>query len=310
MGQVSQREQLEPFPILDPAALKEYVANLPRSPRVWKPSLNRYLNKKDQALVGSLSEDGHPESEVVQTSAEDVTLHIYDANWLLARTRFDAVHLGVEIFGSEFSFGDLGVRRFEPGTYDKQRHRLSIVIATTMISKPAVVSLLLRLKDEWPGSRYRLIGCNCQTFAMALCEGLGIGGCIPNQYLFFAKSLQVSNGVDINDYVPDFLLNHFGSASGASGSGSGSISSISTASGSGSCGSCDMTSGLASRESVATSSKQAADKENVYAPGGTETDIIIPNVMIGLNNPKNLLILSDLQHESTRESLFALGSTE
>lgn len=194
---------------------------------------------KDQALVAHLKSDSD-----ASECGEEVALQVYDAMWLLARTRFDAVHLGVELYGSEISFGDLGVRRFEPGSYDRQRHRERIVLGKTKFTRAEVVSLLLKIKGQWPGSRYRLIGCNCQTFAIALCEELGLGGKIPEKYTFFSRPLELPIGVQLNDLIPDFVATRLSSiGSGSSSSGSSGSCSGSTVIGlqlSNNSGSCTM----------------------------------------------------------------------
>lgn len=66
------------------------------------------------------------------------------------------------------------------------------------------------MKDEWPGTRYRLIGSNCQTFAKRLCSQLGLGDCIPPEYSYFAD---LELPVDIEQIISATLLDKFGSKS-------------------------------------------------------------------------------------------------
>jgi len=145
-----------------------------------------------------------------------VMLHVYDAlNYATADSSMPVVHLGVEIFGNEFFFGDGGVRFTKPGAYNhKHRHRL--LLGYSKLHKRQVYKVIARLKNSWTGERYRLLGCNCQTFAIELCEQLGLGSCIPAQYTYFAKTFLAP----VTDLIPTAVCQQLGSQSN-SGSGSG-----------------------------------------------------------------------------------------
>lgn len=145
-------------------------------------------------------------------------LHVYDASWLATES---IVHLGVEIYGCEFSFGDGGVRSFKPGTYDVARHRTTLLMGCTSMRRREVYGLLVKMKKEYPSERYRLLGCNCQTFAEVLCERLGLGTCIPAEYVYYAKPFNFPMGVDLSELIPSGLSARLGSNSSSSGSGSG-----------------------------------------------------------------------------------------
>mmetsp|Transcript_4492 Transcript_4492/g.10576 ORF Transcript_4492/g.10576 Transcript_4492/m.10576 type:complete len:262 (-) Transcript_4492:458-1243(-) len=166
-----------------------------------------------------------------QRQSVPVILHVYDiSSFSVANTSIPIVHLGVEIFGTEFSFGDMGVSRFKPGSYDSTKHKEAIMLGHTKLHRWKVHRLITRLKKEWPGTCYRLVGCNCQTFAEKLCAQLGLEGSIPSQYLYFAKPWTLVGGLEVADLVPMALSARVGSnSSGSSSSGSGS------GSGSGSC---------------------------------------------------------------------------
>jgi hypothetical protein len=121
-----------------------------------------------------------------------VTLHVYNASWIggvaASQTPVPLVHLGVEVYRHEFAFGRFGVRTFKPGRYDESKHCCSLLLGATPMRPQEVYQLLLSLRDEYPPDRYRLIGCNCQTFAATFSERLGLGSsCIPEEYLLFAK---------------------------------------------------------------------------------------------------------------------------
>lgn len=176
----------------------------PRSPVSAKKGLS------SPTARGPRSPVSRPVSKFVATAGRakkqpdaPVALHVYDASWLApADSSIPIVHLGVEVHGTEFFFGTHGVQSTEPGGYDPERHRHRLVLGSAKLSKSEVIRMLLRLKEEWPGESYRLIGCNCQTFALELCARLGLGSCIPEQYVYFAKPLALLGGIKMSLPLP------------------------------------------------------------------------------------------------------------
>jgi hypothetical protein len=118
------------------------------------------------------------------------------------------VHLGIEVFDREFSFGEAGVVSTRPGLYDAPKHRRRMIVGHTQLQKREFFNLLSQLKKEWPGPSYRLVGHNCQTFAAELCEQLGLGACIPDQYLYFSRPIFSP----VSHLMPQALVNVLGSA--------------------------------------------------------------------------------------------------
>merc|ERR1712110_813919 len=51
----------------------------------------------------------------------------------------------------------------------------------------ALVCMLSELNSDWTGAEYKIVGRNCQTFAVALCERIGLPDSIPPEYVQFAK---------------------------------------------------------------------------------------------------------------------------
>jgi len=162
-----------------------------------------------------------------------VTLHVYDALWVAtADTNIPVVHLGVEVYGNEFFFGESGVRATKPGLYDTSKHRGTLALGRTALGKREVFRMVSNLKQEWPGEAYRLVGHNCQTFALQFCDKLGLGdGSIPSQYVYFAKPILAPLG----NTIPMMIVHHSGSNSGSnfcSNSGSKSSGGLSNSKGS------------------------------------------------------------------------------
>jgi hypothetical protein len=92
-----------------------------------------------------------------------------------------AFHVGVEVYGSEWSYG-----RIQSGTgvyalYDKpetcsiHHFRESLDVGTTNLSPEEVMGIIAELSEEWLGCDYDLLRRNCVSFSMVLVDKLGAG---------------------------------------------------------------------------------------------------------------------------------------
>lgn len=72
------------------------------------------------------------------------------------------------------SCGSQGITTIWPGTYDEKRHRCELEVGRTRLTNRQVLSMLSDMSDEWSGQKYRLVGYNCQTFAIAFCKALSL----------------------------------------------------------------------------------------------------------------------------------------
>lgn len=121
-----------------------------------------------------------------------VKLNVYDlTKWNL----FGAYHSGVEICGSEWSYGSLpdeganqsGVWRCLPRTAGdccsdaNMGFKTRLVIAEVVTTRAEVRAALnqIRHSDEWKAGRYDLLNHNCNSFSDALCKLLTQGKGIP-----------------------------------------------------------------------------------------------------------------------------------
>jgi len=115
-------------------------------------------------------------------------LNIYDVstnpiveriNRALVKLGTGAFHIGVEVYGSEWSYGYLesgtGVSYDEPAACSKHHFREALDVGTTKLSQEEVVHIIAELSEEWLGCEYDLLQRNCVSFAMALVEKLGAG---------------------------------------------------------------------------------------------------------------------------------------
>jgi len=117
-----------------------------------------------------------------------VTLHVYDTFWLTKQAGLPTFHTGVEVLGTEFAYGDMGICCCRPGEYDAQRYRKAVHLGRTDLRDQEVLLVLRELQQEWPGEAYSLNGHNCQTFAATFCDRLGLErSCIPSEFLMFAE---------------------------------------------------------------------------------------------------------------------------
>jgi len=117
-----------------------------------------------------------------------VTLHVYDTFWLTMKAGLPTFHTGVEVLGTEFAYGDMGICCCRPGQYDIGRYRKAVLLGRTDLRDQEVLLVLRELQQEWPGEAYKLNGHNCQTFAAAFCDRLGLErSCIPPEFLIFAE---------------------------------------------------------------------------------------------------------------------------
>mmetsp|Transcript_130530 Transcript_130530/g.325639 ORF Transcript_130530/g.325639 Transcript_130530/m.325639 type:complete len:233 (+) Transcript_130530:215-913(+) len=126
-----------------------------------------------------------------------VLLHVYDTDvvsldskWLSSVSGVSIFHVGVEVHHQEYAFSTCGIVVHIPGNYNAKRHRLALPLGITLLSHRQVLQQLETLKNEWKGEHYRVVGFNCQTFAVQFCKRLGLNEmCIPQEYVRFAHGL-------------------------------------------------------------------------------------------------------------------------
>lgn len=83
-------------------------------------------------------------------------------------------HTGVEVFGSEWSFGSLGVHALPPRTCSRHVYRCSVDLGLVKLSRSEIASVIWKMCQEWRGNDYRLLGHNCCDFAAELCIRLKV----------------------------------------------------------------------------------------------------------------------------------------
>lgn len=136
---------------------------------------------KNLAAVRPVSQE--VQNQVVRNGSE-VILHVYDLDRMTKRLpgMMAFYHMGVEVFKQEIFFSVQGILACTPGGHQTHIHKKTVNLGRTMLDAYQVKAILEEMGEEWKGSCYSLTGRNCQTFAVAFAEKLGLGStCIPRE---------------------------------------------------------------------------------------------------------------------------------
>lgn len=137
----------------------------------------------DKPSRDAVPEFAQPPYPVETSSNADILLHIYHCDqwtgwlnkWWLKDQEIPIYHLGVEVYGEEWSFlyfedswddeSVSGVIRCEPKCMADYDYQESINLGPTPLNEDEVDEILLRLHYEYPACTYHLTRRNCLTFA-------------------------------------------------------------------------------------------------------------------------------------------------
>ncbi|CAE8621235.1 unnamed protein product [Polarella glacialis] len=123
--------------------------------------------------------------------SNSVLLHIYNLNGafvapnkLLSFSSSSAAvggafHVGVEVEGSEWSYGAFGISCNLPRAENGHVYQCSVLMGCISQAPSDVAALLFRMCKSWRGRHYDLVGRNCCSFARKLLEALGVGPMPP-----------------------------------------------------------------------------------------------------------------------------------
>jgi hypothetical protein len=89
-----------------------------------------------------------------------------------------AFHAGVEIAGTEWTYGCEGVSENEPRRHPENIYAESIRIGETDLSSDDIANIVRKLQDVWRGEDYDMLRHNCCSFSRELCKEL-VGKPIP-----------------------------------------------------------------------------------------------------------------------------------
>merc|ERR1719215_2320974 len=102
-----------------------------------------------------------------------------------------ALHVGVEVFGREWSFGGgegpgSGVICEVPKSNNKHVFRESVDLGSTVLTDGEVALIIGEFVEAWQPKDYHWLHKNCLAFANAFCLRLGVGT-IPSWIDRFAR---------------------------------------------------------------------------------------------------------------------------
>lgn len=118
----------------------------------------------------------------------EVFLHVYEVGMLaptvhkvLATLGTGAYHVGVEVYGREFSYGNstqvgrtgVGIQQ-TPRKHPSHRYFGSLSLGRTELSPGQLKQLIEELKALWPAENYHALRNNCVSFAEVFCARLGV----------------------------------------------------------------------------------------------------------------------------------------
>mmetsp|Transcript_14779 Transcript_14779/g.29138 ORF Transcript_14779/g.29138 Transcript_14779/m.29138 type:complete len:344 (-) Transcript_14779:58-1089(-) len=127
-----------------------------------------------------------PPAKGQQHPPDQVLLNVYELeafdgiNRLMAAPGLGgALHVGVEIFGREWSYGGgsgsgSGVVCEMPRQNRQHRYRETVLLERTFLSNVEVALLMGELVERWQQNDYHWLHWNCLAFANELCSRLGV----------------------------------------------------------------------------------------------------------------------------------------
>jgi len=121
---------------------------------------------------------------------DEVSLHVYStwASGIAACAGITATHVGIAVFGWEFSFILSGIHVVRPASFDEARHIDVVQLGKTPLTREELRQVVLDLQLVYKPQEYHPCGRNCQTFALEFCRRLRVDSSkIPLRYVTFAE---------------------------------------------------------------------------------------------------------------------------
>eukprot|EP00928_Gymnodinium_smaydae_P017783 TRINITY_DN16799_c0_g1_i2.p1 TRINITY_DN16799_c0_g1~~TRINITY_DN16799_c0_g1_i2.p1 ORF type:complete len:616 (-),score=90.98 TRINITY_DN16799_c0_g1_i2:133-1893(-) len=163
------------------------------------PQLDEDDHQSDLVLI---SPDRKPLAQGVQRTLgpNTVLLHVYNLNEQFVKTNellaFSSderalggvFHVGVECYGSEWSYGVYGVCCDPPRSETAHVYQCSVLMPPTPLNQKQFADLLFEMCKRWRGCNYDIVSKNCCSFAREFCLLLGVGA-TPEWVDRFARML-------------------------------------------------------------------------------------------------------------------------
>eukprot|EP00929_Paragymnodinium_shiwhaense_P027021 TRINITY_DN15959_c0_g1_i3.p1 TRINITY_DN15959_c0_g1~~TRINITY_DN15959_c0_g1_i3.p1 ORF type:complete len:539 (+),score=96.44 TRINITY_DN15959_c0_g1_i3:71-1618(+) len=174
---------LSTTPPVSPQTTGSYVVAPASSPT--PPGSPQKLGEEETSLVLQPIEQEYIDAiDAVDPVTESVYMHVYDLSdsatyvnkVVLDMLGYGGIlHVGIEVFGEEFSFGMQGMTVSQPKWHQQYRYRRSELIGRTRLKRAEVLGIVVLLRSDWTGDSYNLLSRNCGTFCNTLCQRLGVG---------------------------------------------------------------------------------------------------------------------------------------
>eukprot|EP00931_Biecheleriopsis_adriatica_P075264 TRINITY_DN49176_c0_g1_i1.p1 TRINITY_DN49176_c0_g1~~TRINITY_DN49176_c0_g1_i1.p1 ORF type:complete len:436 (+),score=72.36 TRINITY_DN49176_c0_g1_i1:22-1308(+) len=171
---------------------------------------SQLLTPRALAEVESHDEIAKLLADAMDAAPRIVTLHIYDlgkdsamkvVNEVLSSVGTGAFHVGVEVFGTEYSYGYTplaapGIVAGQPRQSPGHTFRQSVVMGETTLSQQDVDDLINNMSNSWHGNQYDILTRNCAHFSDSFCRWLAVGP-IPEWILSLsAAGASLNQGVN------------------------------------------------------------------------------------------------------------------
>jgi hypothetical protein len=122
-----------------------------------------------------------------EEEGSDVTLQVYDLSSWTRASQLPIFHLGVQVYRLEYFFCSRGIQTCMPSANKGHIFRESLRVGKTSLTLRQIRHVVQHLREVWSKNSYRILGRNCQTFAVAFCNELGLQDCVPPEYCRFSE---------------------------------------------------------------------------------------------------------------------------
>lgn len=127
---------------------------------------------------------------------------LLNANKVLYYVGTGVYHVGIVVYGNEFSYGYFdnpvkpkatGVDCVFPGRHPMHQFQEFVDLGTTEASRSKVAEIVMELSGSWLGNEYHYLSHNCVSFSQALAKALGVRP-VPEWCESAAKAARTTKG--------------------------------------------------------------------------------------------------------------------
>lgn len=178
------------------ASTPEMKPKTPKGPAIQTlfkkgPSVDAQFKRGVSRKQFRVALENGPDFDLLESPEDgsEVLLHVYEVGMfapsvhkVLATLGTGAYHVGVEVYGKEFSYGQaqdahcvtgLSVQH-TPRVHPSHHYRFTERLGRTYVSPSQLKELIEELKLRWLARKYHTLRHNCVSFAEAFCAVLGV----------------------------------------------------------------------------------------------------------------------------------------